>query len=211
LINVPIAICDATALTQTGYVGDDADSVLQQLYIEAGEDIALAQRGVVYIDEIDKVSVLNAFETVGCDVVDVVQCVLHVIKTSRRSISSGSSAGGRDVSGEGVQQALLKMLEGSVVTLPYRGLKLSRTRDVQVTSPRYTSKRLTSVCSDRYIRNIIHMRRCIFRLGENYIRPTKQTAAACLGTIGPRISAVQQSSRLQSSDVWRFGGLWDDP
>lgn len=55
LIDVPIAICDATTLTQTGYVGEDVDSVLQQLYIEAGEDVSRAQRGVVYIDEIDKV------------------------------------------------------------------------------------------------------------------------------------------------------------
>lgn len=55
MINVPVVVCDATALTQTGYVGDDCDSVLQQLYTEAGEDLDVAQRGVVYIDEIDKV------------------------------------------------------------------------------------------------------------------------------------------------------------
>jgi len=56
LIDVPLVVTDATCLTQAGYVGEDVESVLYKLYIEAKQDIALAERGIVYIDEIDKVS-----------------------------------------------------------------------------------------------------------------------------------------------------------
>lgn len=55
LINVPLVIADATCLTQAGYVGEDVESILYKLYMEAGQDLELAERGIVYIDEIDKV------------------------------------------------------------------------------------------------------------------------------------------------------------
>ena len=85
-LDVPFAICDATSITEAGYVGDDVESILLRLLNVAEGDIEKAQRGIVYIDEIDKIA--------------------------RKGESTSIT---RDVSGEGVQQALLKMIEGSVM------------------------------------------------------------------------------------------------
>ena len=93
-LDLPVAICDATSLTEAGYVGDDVESVLTRLLSVAGDDVEKAQKGIIYIDEIDKIA--------------------------RRS--SGSSIT-RDVSGEGVQQALLKMIEGTIARVPAGGTK----------------------------------------------------------------------------------------
>lgn len=95
-LSLPVAITDATSLTETGYVGDDVEGILERLIQNADNDVELAQKGIIYIDEIDK-----------------------------KVAKDGAGMSNRDVSGKGVQQSLLKLVEGSTVKVPTKNFKMT--------------------------------------------------------------------------------------
>jgi len=120
ILNVPFAIADATTLTEAGYVGEDVENVVLKLLQAADYDVKRAEKGIIFIDEIDKISK----------------------KTDSPSIT-------RDVSGEGVQQALLKIIEGTVANIPPQG---GRKHPQQ------------GIYSSRYYKHFIFMWWCFFRI-----------------------------------------------
>jgi ATP-dependent Clp protease ATP-binding subunit ClpX len=114
LLDVPFVICDATTFTQAGYIGEDVESMLTKLYIASGYDTAKTERGIIFIDEIDKISEVKTL--------------------------------GRDASGLGVQQALLKFLEGSTVNVPTKLGKQQNCEHVEI-----NTDNILFVCSGAFV------------------------------------------------------------
>lgn len=120
-LEVPFAVADATSLTESGYVGDDVETVIHSLIRAADDDLEEAQRGIIYIDEIDKL---------------------------RKSTGNVSIT--RDVSGEGVQQALLKMIEGTVCNVPLGGMVGGR-KHPEMPTEQFDTSNILFICSGAFV------------------------------------------------------------
>ena len=133
MLNVPFASCDATTFTEAGYVGEDVESVLLKLVQNAGGDVALAEKGIVYIDEIDKIA-----------------------KKAENKLLP------KDPSGEGVQQALLKLMEGTVVSLNQQNKKLGREQNIEI-----NTDNILFICGGAFVGldKIIEKRECSKTIG----------------------------------------------
>ncbi|KAJ1703775.1 hypothetical protein LUZ63_003554 [Rhynchospora breviuscula] len=169
LVNVPFVIADATSLTQAGYVGEDVESILHKLLIAADYDVEAAQRGIVYIDEIDKITK-----------------------------KAESTASGRDVSGEGVQQALLKILEGTIVNIPEKGSRKQRTQNIQI-----DTKDILFICGGAFVdlEKTISERRHDSSIG--FGAPVRQNMRT--GTLTNAIVASSLLESVESSDLVSYG------
>lgn len=128
ILKVPFTIADATTLTEAGYVGEDVESMLYRLYKVAGNDVELAEKGIIYIDEIDKIA------------------------------RKAGDANRRDVSGEGVQQALLKLIEGTVVSFDAEGNR--RKPGAGASNVSINTKNILFICGGAFVglENIVSAR-----------------------------------------------------
>lgn len=155
IVNVPFAIADATTLTEAGYVGDDVENILLRLIQNADYDVQKAERGIIFIDELDKIS----------------------RKSENTSIT-------RDVSGEGVQQALLKIIEGTTATVPSKGGR----KHPQSNNITIDTKHILFICGGAFVEldHIIKQRTKSQSIGFNAELVNKNIASSeYLNEVGP--------------------------